>query len=166
MSREQLLEQMKKEALEIMREKGYGNVSYPVVKWNIRLRTVAGKYRPRTQEVELSWHYYTIFDYKAMFETLLHEIAHHIHWILYKERSHNRTFKVICAKLGGTMNEGLATGEFADCATKQYVASETLPIKFIYGCPCGNEWKRKRRSDFTYRICSKCKGNITLKKEL
>lgn len=141
----------------------------PLINWNFRLTTTAGRHRKRSHikrsEIDLNYNYYIQFGYDRAKATLMHELAHELDWVLYKKRGHSYSFKALCKKLNGTMNTAYGKGEFADCATTDYIPRNKMIKRYLYGCPCGKQWKRARRMKPGY-ICASCKGNITLKEDL
>ena len=86
-------------------------------------------------------------------KTFRHEVAHIANYILYGTVNHNRTFKILCQKFGGSMNRTMAGREFIDCAEKDFVKPI---IKYEYHCPsCGYIKKMSKRMNKGKRFSSR-----------
>jgi predicted SprT family Zn-dependent metalloprotease len=99
------------------------------------------------------------FGWETFETTFRHEVAHLANYLLYGGKNHDRTFKILCRKFGGTMNKSLAGYSYADCASSDYVKPI---VKWVYTCPCGKEKKMakrmatKKRGSRNYR-CGRCR---------
>jgi len=99
------------------------------------------------------------FGWEAFENSFRHEVAHLANAILYNGKNHDKTFKMLCRKFGGTMNESLAGYSYADCADTRYVKPI---IKWVYTCPCGKKremakrMSAKKRGSRNYR-CGRCR---------
>lgn len=144
------LQEWKKEAEKICKK--YNILPPKIIEWNKRLKTTAGRYHTGLQRIQLSLEYRKQYGWKRSNGTFLHELAHHIVSTKCKQRGHNIWWKTICTELGGTMNTQLAGHTFADNATVDYLRTKD---KYLYICPCGAKYKRKRKIKMSL-ACSKC----------
>lgn len=107
------------------------------------------------------------FGWERFEKTFRHEVAHIIN-ALKGGRGHDRQFKRICMAIGGSMNPKMAGYSFAECATKEYLKTET---KYEYICPtCSiviTRAKRMAQKILTNprRLCPQCRTSIVLFKE-
>ena len=87
------------------------------------------------------------FGWKRFEQIFRHEVAH----ILCHEqggRGHDKLFKMLCAEMGGTMNERMAGKEYSWYASTEFVKPI---VKWIYTCPCGYEKKMSKRMSYKKR---------------
>jgi len=88
------------------------------------------------------------FGWERFEKTFRHEVAHLANRVR-GGNNHDRSFKRICKTFGGSMNSGMAKGEFASCATVDFV--KTIK-KWQYSCPCGYVRKTAKRMSRKKRI--------------
>ncbi len=109
-----------------------------------RLTRSAGIYRPG-DDIAISTHFLIAHGLDGVRGVLLHEIAHHIVWLLHGRtaRPHGREFRAIAAALG------------ADLRAAAFDAPRWV---YVYSCPiCGWEWRRGRRVRRSRRYsCPRC----------
>jgi predicted SprT family Zn-dependent metalloprotease len=103
------------------------------------------------------------FGWGEFEKTFRHEVAHLANILIHKSRGHDRTFKILCQKFGGSMNTGMARGEFRDCASTDYVRPI---IRWEYICSgCGYTKKmakrmnRRKRGSENYS-CGRCRTSL------
>lgn len=119
--------------------------------WDFRLdnsKRRFGMCNPRKKLISISeaisnenlWHNREVIE-----NTILHEIAHAIHWELYREASHNWRWKDIASSIG--------------CDAKRCFSSNEVEMpqsKYSLICPvCGHEY-RKNRLPKRIGSCGKC----------
>jgi predicted SprT family Zn-dependent metalloprotease len=103
------------------------------------------------------------FGWDSFETTFRHEVAHLADTILHNGRGHGTTFKRLCQKFGGTMNQRMAGFLYADCAETNYVKPIT---KWIYKCSgCGVERKMAKRMSYKKRgnprfSCRRCRTTL------
>ncbi len=81
------------------------------------------------------------FGWERFEETFRHEVAHLANAII-GGKNHDKSFKRLCKAFGGSMNTGMARGEFASCASNDYV--KTIK-RWQYTCPCGHTRQTAKR---------------------
>ncbi|MFA5759411.1 MAG: SprT-like domain-containing protein [Clostridia bacterium] len=107
------------------------------------------------------------FGWERFEKTFRHEVAHIIN-ALKGGRGHDKRFKRICLAIGGSMNPTMAGYSFSECATQEYLKTET---KYEYICPkCHlviTRAKRMAQKILTNprRICPTCGTSIILFEE-
>jgi predicted SprT family Zn-dependent metalloprotease len=89
--------------------------------------------------------------------TLLHEVAHIIAWILAEDAGHGLAWKTMASMIGCDINIS-TDGKFGESVT----AARNAKIKLVAECPkCGQKWFRTRRfhRNKNYR-CIDCQVQI------
>lgn len=137
------------------------------VEMSKRLKTTAGMCEWRksiqtgvyTFTIKLAYNNYQEFGIDSMLKTLRHEMAHLIDSYLNGSSGHSERFKIICANLGGTMNRQHAGTKYASLATKDFCTTQK---RYIYKCPCGMSFERKRKITGRRTLFGRCKTCRTL----
>ncbi|MCD6434951.1 MAG: SprT-like domain-containing protein [Clostridiales bacterium] len=98
------------------------------------------------------------FGWEQFEKTFRHEMAHLANYIIYKGKTHDLNFKILCQKFGGTMNSRLAVNSFSDCSTNKFVEAKK---NWKYTCPCGYSRKTTKRMSVKKRtlnthVCGSC----------
>ena len=99
---------------------------FPIIRLSAKLKAKAGTVRYNYDltriTITISKIHYEKFGLEITLNTLRHEVAHIIvHTINPDAPIHGTLFKVLCKKLGGTMNPKIAGSEFKECASSNYV---------------------------------------------
>ena len=81
--------------------------------------------------INLNKKYLTSFGFSNVLKTFSHELAHFVEYIETGKVSHDENFKIICAILGGHMNEVLAGEQFKSYATNEYLKKKSLFSKLF-----------------------------------
>jgi predicted SprT family Zn-dependent metalloprotease len=122
--------------------------------------TVFGKVVNKVK-INLSYDYYEMFGIERSIKTLRHEFAHLISYIKTGKMDHGYNFKMICTKLGGSMNMVMAGNTFSAFASEEYIRGNIKSYKYVYTCLCGGVVERKKRMKESMRVsfrhvCAKC----------
>lgn len=114
-----------------------------------------------TKKIKISSRLFEFYGYGEAEKTLKHELAHYINYVYNKSNEHDKNFKDLCVKLGGNMNEFLATGEYKESKCENWVSDK---VGYLYSCPCGEfEYKTVRKvaeKMMSRYCCPKCKTYI------
>ena len=129
----------------------------PKLIFSRRLKTTAGCLRIQHKKglttaltIELNPAYLEEFGYSRIYRTFLHEVAHAVCWVRYKDHGHSKLFQKTCLDLGGSLSPSQGGRE-------ESWLSE--PWRWQYDCPvCGMSFKRKRRFSLPKRRRYKCRN--------
>jgi predicted SprT family Zn-dependent metalloprotease len=137
----------------------------PKLEWSMRLTRASGKFKCflSRKECRIILNHKALMAYGAerMMSTLNHELAHAILWAKHGYMGHGIRFKVLCSKLGGTMNTQMAGLAYKECADTRYLPRKSWAI---YKCPCGAVIKRGRFYSYQQEndlVCIKCDRPLT-----
>lgn len=148
------------EMLDLCRQ--YSVSPTPRLELTHRLRTtagmcgVAGLKKPTIQTlvIRLNLNYLEVFGFERLRRCFLHEMAHVICIVHYRDTTHSTRFKHICQELGGTLNSRLGGDE------TRYLDE---PMRWTYTCVCGSTWERRRRLSTDSRrqyCCTRCRTGL------
>lgn len=112
------------------------------IRWNSRLRSSAGLFRPASQTIEVSPRYASHYGLAFLQETILHELIHYH----FPQAGHGPVFRREAARVG--------------CA-RHCPALPGARLVHVYVCQqCGAVFHRRRRFDVSKYRCARCQGII------
>ncbi|PLT27946.1 SprT family protein [Peribacillus deserti] len=128
--------------------------------FNPRLRTTGGRYLLHSHNIEINKKYFDEYGEKELYGIIKHELCHyhlHLEGRGYKHRDldFRQLLKLVDAP------------RFCQALPQKTAAKKRPPRLYEYTCQsCGQIYNRKRRVDTKRYVCGKCKGTLTLTKQL
>jgi SprT-like protein len=119
--------------------------------FNSRLRTTGGRYLLRSHHIEINRKQYDTYGADETEKIIKHELCHyHLHLQRRGYRHHDRDFRELLAKVGGTRFCQAIQGSI-----------RKLPVRYVLRCvDCGLQYPRKRKVDPRRYCCGQCRGKL------
>lgn len=125
--------------------------------FNARLRTTGGRYFTKSHHIEINPHQLASFGVEETEKIIKHELCHyHLHLQGRGYQHRDQEFKELLAQVGGSRY----------CQSLPGTATERrrLPYRYMLICKaCGQQYKRKRKTDPRKYACGRCRGKLLLK---
>ncbi len=110
---------------------------WELVEWSFRwdhARRRLGSCRYKDQLITLSWHFVKLNSDKPaqIIDTILHEIAHALAWVHFREQGHGRRWKEWCLRVGATPRASAKQGE-VEAEPYKYILRLKTTGEFVAG---------------------------------
>lgn len=124
-------------------------------RFNMRLKTTAGRYLTRTHDLEFNYYYYKAYELAELINIIKHELCHyHLHLANKGYLHRDKDFKTYLAKVGGTRY----------AKPLNIAKNKKQAYRYLLICiKCSFEYYRKRKVDIKRYRCGKCRGELVIK---